>query len=227
MSKIVAIGDIHGRNLWEKILEKEKDADRFVFIGDYFDSFSIPAAQQIENFRKIVDFKRKYPDSVVLLIGNHDFHYMPEADTDRYSGYNDYYAREIWLNLQTIREEMKLVHVEDGYLFSHAGVTKTWLDEKCGDVDLINELTLDTFRFENRDTSGYGDSIYQSPIWVRPNALVKDAVLEYVQVVGHTKQSNVAYYNGEHPAKVILIDNHDTNSEYLVVEDKTPRTESV
>ena len=36
--KTVIIGDIHGRISWEKIVEKENDADRFIFVGDYFDT---------------------------------------------------------------------------------------------------------------------------------------------------------------------------------------------
>jgi predicted phosphodiesterase len=39
--KIVAIGDIHGRDYWKQIIEQEQDADVFVFVGDYFDSFTI------------------------------------------------------------------------------------------------------------------------------------------------------------------------------------------
>lgn len=36
--KIVAIGDIHGRDIWEDIVKKEHDADKIVFVGDYFDT---------------------------------------------------------------------------------------------------------------------------------------------------------------------------------------------
>ena len=38
MSKIVVIGDIHGRAIWRKIVDDNPDADRFIFLGDYFDS---------------------------------------------------------------------------------------------------------------------------------------------------------------------------------------------
>ena len=46
MSKTIYIGDIHGRDVWEEIVEKHDDADNIVFIGDYFDSFDIPAVVQ-------------------------------------------------------------------------------------------------------------------------------------------------------------------------------------
>ncbi len=32
MSKIVFIGDIHGRNIWKEILDNEKDFDYVVFL---------------------------------------------------------------------------------------------------------------------------------------------------------------------------------------------------
>ena len=38
MSKTIYIGDIHGRDVWEEIVEKHDNADHIVFIGDYFDS---------------------------------------------------------------------------------------------------------------------------------------------------------------------------------------------
>jgi len=33
MSKVVYIGDIHGRDVWKEIVKKHSDADTFVFIG--------------------------------------------------------------------------------------------------------------------------------------------------------------------------------------------------
>ena len=32
--KYVLIGDNHGRTNWKQIVEKEKDADKFIFFGD-------------------------------------------------------------------------------------------------------------------------------------------------------------------------------------------------
>ena len=39
MDKIVAIWDIHWMDIWEKIVEKESDASKIIFIWDYFDSY--------------------------------------------------------------------------------------------------------------------------------------------------------------------------------------------
>ena len=40
MKKTIIIGDIHGRDIWKNIVAQEQ-ADRVIFIGDYFDSFNI------------------------------------------------------------------------------------------------------------------------------------------------------------------------------------------
>ena len=39
MSKWIAIGDVHGRNTWQQIVNLEIDnVDKIIFVGDYFDS---------------------------------------------------------------------------------------------------------------------------------------------------------------------------------------------
>jgi len=80
MSKNIYIGDIHGRDIWEQIVEEHKDANNIVFIGDYFDSFDIPGVVQLKNAQEIIEFKKEQEldptKKVYLLIGNHDIHYM-------------------------------------------------------------------------------------------------------------------------------------------------------
>ena len=79
MSKVIYIGDIHGRDVWKEIVKKHSDADVFVFIGDYFDSFDIGGLEQLHNVKDIVEFKKSQEldpnKKVYLLIGNHDIHY--------------------------------------------------------------------------------------------------------------------------------------------------------
>ena len=56
--KTIVLGDIHGRNVWKDIVFQEQ-ADRVIFIGDYFDSFDIGPAEQMLNFKDIIEFKEK------------------------------------------------------------------------------------------------------------------------------------------------------------------------
>ena len=71
--KYILIGDIHGRTSWKQIVEKEKDADKFIFFGDYFDPYdwTLTLDDLVNNFNDIVKFKLDNPDKVILLIGNH------------------------------------------------------------------------------------------------------------------------------------------------------------
>ena len=82
--KTIIIGDIHGRNIWKDIVSKES-YDRVIFVGDYFDSFNIPGIDQIHNFKEICQFVRDSDKEVILLVGNHELHYMSIGQI--YSGF--------------------------------------------------------------------------------------------------------------------------------------------
>ena len=73
---IVVIGDIHGRDTWKDIVKRHPNAYKFVFVGDFFDSFKLSVEVMLNNFKEISDFKKENPDKVILLCGNHDFHYL-------------------------------------------------------------------------------------------------------------------------------------------------------
>ncbi len=223
-NKVVAIGDVHGRTLWKDIVAKEADADRIVFIGDYFDSFDIKGAEQLSNFLDILRFKKANPEKVVLLLGNHDFHYTDYCGEDRYSGYNFACAQVFKEVLTPALVDMKIFHIEDGVCYSHAGFTNTWLASNDLILGAESQAPMEALRFYRGDTSGYGNHKAQSPIWVRPEALIPDANQDYIQVVGHTRQENISYYEGEHPTRLVLIDCHDSVPEYLVVKDGVPET---
>lgn len=231
--KIVAIGDIHGRHLWAEIVAKEElTADMIVFVGDYFDTYAkISAEQQIENFNLILEYKRQFPDKVVMLIGNHDFHYMVSGET--YSGYQEQDAEAIRKALLDAMStgDIQAAYEHDGFLFTHAGVTKTWCLENGIDVanvveeaNLVFEHNKSAYRFNRKDQSGYGESIWQSPFWVRPRSLLTDKIPGFIQIVGHTTQEDgidLTIDDG-----VVLVDALGVR-EYLIIQDNVPSVGSV
>ena len=83
--KTIILGDTHGNDIWKKIVEEESP-DKVIFVGDYFDSFDISFAKQMYNFNEILDYKKSGNAEVTLLIGNHDYHYLPFV-YENYSGY--------------------------------------------------------------------------------------------------------------------------------------------
>ena len=222
--KLISIGDIHGRNSWIQIANSQA-FDKIVFIGDYFDSFTIPAEEQILNFREIVAYKEANYDKVVLLLGNHDYHYLPVARTSNgtYSGFQDRYAFQISDLLQMHRDLFQVCYRWEDYLFTHAGVTTTWLDHagyKGEEIDnFINELFRNKpqkFRFNGNDP--YGDDVTQSPLWVRPRSLRKDAYGHGTikQVVGHTSMKRLVIEEDH----FYFIDTLDSSGEYMVIDGK-------
>ena len=125
--KLIAIGDLHGRNVWGKIADEE--FDYFVFIGDYFDPYEdISIEEEIANFHQIIKFKKKFPEKVILLFGNHDFHYL-KSTNQKYSRYNFDFHTLIDEVVELAMDEklFQMCFQFEHYLFSHAGITKTWL----------------------------------------------------------------------------------------------------
>jgi predicted phosphodiesterase len=104
--KTIIISDVHGRDMWKYIINQEQP-DRVVFLGDYFDSFDIPGIDQIHNFKQIIEYKNSHQSEVILLIGNHDYHYFPEIGFTGTSGYQ----AKIAININYIINEIKLSNV--------------------------------------------------------------------------------------------------------------------
>lgn len=220
--KLVAIGDTHGRTDWKTLADTH--FDKLLFIGDYFDSGHIDAPAQIDNFLDILACKKAHPSKVILLFGNHDFHYLPVARQmgESYSGFQSRYASEIGELISQHMELLQMCYREGDYLFSHAGVTHTWLtnagytDGKVDDfINTLFKTQPEKFLFNGWNP--YGDNVTQSPIWVRPASLKKNAYkYETIkQVVGHTRMEKITIVKNRY----FFIDNLDAAREYLIVEE--------
>jgi predicted phosphodiesterase len=129
--KTVVIGDVHGRSLWKLIVNQE-NPDRVVFIGDYFDSFDIKGEEQLNNFLDIIEYKKSSGKEVIMLIGNHDYHYFPEIGNTGTSGYQAIFKHQIEPTIDTNREHLQMAYQMDEFLFSHAGVSSEFMDEAFG-----------------------------------------------------------------------------------------------
>lgn len=238
--KLVCIGDIHGLDLWKQIVSQEQDADQFIFVGDYFDSFHVPGNTQMENFLDIIEFKKQSKVPVILLIGNHDYHYFPEIDDTATSGYQARLAPSIKHLIGDNREHLQMAYSVGKFLFTHAGVSKEWLDDMIEDWCVstiakdINELFkykpysfgFRSYRneFDQRLSSGTGEEIYQGPTWIRPRSLMKanyDTILrnEVIQVVGHTPQKSIDIEGKATGGRYYFIDALESGPrEYLIIE---------
>jgi len=206
--KIAVIGDIHGLETWRHITKDIDELDKIIFIGDYVDSYHAINQLQRQNLLGIIQFKDDNPDKVVLLLGNHDMHYVNDNlecsgfSWNKYKLFHSIYRDNL--------DKFKMIHREGDFIFSHAGLSSKYLkyygfdSENIDDaIDYVNSrlnINLYAFAFHPGDGSWVGNHPLQGPTWIRPDALVdanKDSWLsDFVQVFGHTQSlESVKYAN--------------------------------
>jgi hydrogenase maturation factor len=239
--KLVAIGDIHGRNIWKQIVAKEHDADEFVFVGDYFDSFTVKGPDQINNFLDIIEFKKQSKVPAILLIGNHDHHYYPGVDDSGTSGYQTLLAPSIKYVVNENKQYLQAAYQVGEFVFTHAGLSSEWLDDSIEDwnADNVVEKVNELFQYQPGKIAyrsykqvgdqvygaqGYGNEAFQGPIWIRPTALMntnkKTLRKKIIQVVGHTPQDNIDIEGKATGGRYYFIDTLEYNQgQYLIVKD--------
>ena len=239
--KLVAIGDIHGRDYWKQIIDQEQDADMFVFVGDYFDSFTIKGPDQINNFLDIVEFKKQSKVPVILLIGNHDYHYYPGIEDSGTSGYQTLMAPSIKHVVSDNKQYLQAAYQSGEFVFTHAGLSSEWLDDIVDgwSVDSLDATINDLFRFQPNKLAyrsykqvgstvygvgGYGSETFQGPIWIRPKALMaankKTLRKQIIQVVGHTPQETIDIKGKSTGGRYYFIDTLEYGqNQYLIVKD--------
>lgn len=123
--KVVFIGDICGRDAWIDVVLENRDADKFVFFGNYFDTFS---GRQLDthavstNFFNLVNFKDEHPDKVVLLLGYNEYKYL------RGEHLEGSFGAEVRADLLYWSNRFSVAYQFDTVLCSNRGVSWAWLD---------------------------------------------------------------------------------------------------
>jgi hypothetical protein len=182
--KRYVIGDIHGKDFWKEVQSVYKEGDEVVFVGDYFDNKGviIPFDVQLQNFYALMDFALDV--NAICLYGNHDLAYLDDCSLTDGTFTDPQQYRRIRQAFMEHQDSFQICHTTpDGYLISHAGVSKAF----CDSVGItnpaeLNNIGLHHFRYSN--SSGL------SPLWIRPEQLQDDTVDGYTQVVGHTVQED-------------------------------------
>ena len=185
--KLLIIPDVHGRDFWIEPCFHIDEFDKVIFLGDYHDPYSYEVSQDTSRHRlrdELVPFVTEHKDKVVCLFGNHDGNYLVGDMADRVDYWNKAKIKEY---LQKMN--LKLIHREGKYLFSHSGVLPKWLDS--------NNLTLEdleTLPFDHQalmQVSPYRGGWFSeagSCIWgdVREYA-TKEHNPDIYQIFGHTQ----------------------------------------
>lgn len=199
MSKILIVPDVHGRTFWHQAKELMDQVDQIVFLGDYLDPYpheGISFDEAFEEFNEILEFKKEYPDLVTLLVGNHDMHYIIDEFMNC-SRRNIEMQGQLHELYNSNLDLFKLIHIEDDWIFSHAGVYKAWMDKY---EFTLENLNLQTFLNSHwpalEDLSLYrgGRNSVGSCIWADIRESVgHDLIPNYKQVVGHTQLNEKPY----------------------------------
>ena len=232
--RVAVIGDVHGTTKWKEcyknIKEKDNDVSRIIVLGDWFDPYFPYSFEEMKNIYNEFIEDSKNDDRIISILGNHDLsgYIINDGGTNRTSFTNKSSIAKL------IKENLPnsyLVYKIGNYLFSHAGVSKTWYEMTFIPENNARDYELDLFKkgwtpdelihlcyFNKKDTSLCGDSIYQSPIWIRPGSLMRDMLPGYNQVVGHTQVKEIINLKNyeELEYDLWLVDNQ-RKPEYLIL----------
>jgi hypothetical protein len=242
MEKTLVLGDTHGRSFWKLAVNLE-NPDRVIFIGDYMDSYDINTETQVNNFLDILEYKKSSGKEVVLLLGNHDAHYDSRVGYTGTSGYQQVGKYQIEPVIDANREHLQIAYQFKNYLFSHAGVSTVFMDDIFGkggwNIDHVSVELNELFRYKPHAFTfngwdPYGNDDKQTPIWIRPGALMRankktELKDKYIQIFGHTQTESINLNHIKKAAggKYYNIDCLGTSGEYLIIENDKIKVGSI
>ena len=256
--QILLIPDVHGRQFWKQpVMEVLENTNaKIVFLGDYLDVYPQEFAEiydfklnvytqenydkiykllddTVDMFEEIIKLKRQYPDRITLLIGNHDCGYavgtkVCEVRRDKRN------ARKICKLFDENRGYFQLADeariADKHFIFSHAGINKTYAERCFDDVNEDNVVSLfNEAWFENNygimDSlgqysvfRGWGGGDYGSLVWADAREWFQEQYMSDVKneaygyaVVGHTHLSEPHFE--ENMAFIDTADAYYINSE--------------
>ena len=220
MKKTLVIPDVHGTTHWKSCIDKIDEFDYVVQLGDWFDQWhnDWEEVDQIENLREYIEFKKKYPDKVFALIGNHDLGYLMNESMSGQQKHKFYDIREA---MKEFFPYMDIAAEIDGYVLSHAGFSKTLMKKNnFKTIEEVNaafhESQFEPFRFHGWNP--YGNDITQGPTWIRPDALIDDMYFEK-QIVGHTEVKKPILLVKKGKYEIVLVDSKDHKKQYVIGEE--------
>jgi hypothetical protein len=218
--KHVVIGDLHGRDAWKKV--NIDNFEKVVFMGDYVDSLRRSDLIIRTNFKQVIFLKKRHPEKVVLLLGNHDVQYLhyPNYFCPGFRPQGQAALTELFTEN---RKLFQMAYQRGHYLFTHAGVTFAWYKRFMGSsivqkirqpedrlADLINKV-------EQTDECDilYSPSRYRTGedsdggiLWADHQELGEGVLKNYHQIVGHNPVPEVTKYiiPGDPNTTITLVD---------------------
>lgn len=128
MTPTIAIGDIHGLTFWKEVVEKHPN-HKVVFLGDYLDPYEEMSHKfLLDNLQEIIQLKKKRPENIVLLLGNHDMHYIT-TEIEQCFRYDYDLSKRAAKIFSINRKLFQFAYQEDNCIFTHAGIVHKWFIE--------------------------------------------------------------------------------------------------
>lgn len=233
MNRLIVIGDIHTHySKVERIISKFYKTHKFIFVGDYFDQFGDTPELNASTAFWLKTQMEERPDWVYLK-GNHDEIYDPRTSC-KCSGFSS--QKKIAINeVLTIDDwdKLKYFHYENGWWFSHAGITKYWFTHPIKEGICIENMQriIDDAVISQR-IGKYDNAIWASSYSRGGNHLVGSILWEdwrdlqlisnLKQVVGHTPLKKIEVISDNKNSIKINVDNSALiyHSEVLEIDEK-------
>ena len=212
MKPLVVIGDVHGLDDWTGIVAKHLDC-RIVFLGDYLDPVEyIPRKKLLQNLCEIILLKKKRPDDVVLLLGNHDLHYFCTDITlgSRFDFSIGEKASRLFLENMGL---FQYAYQENKIVFTHAGIAQEWfIQDLKGDIHSPIAAQLNhpaDSQIAALCQLGHlrgGKAGKTGGIFWADEAELSDPLHGLTQIVGHNRVEEVTVRSGAHDNQIIFCD---------------------
>ncbi|MDR1879170.1 MAG: metallophosphoesterase [Bacteroidales bacterium] len=220
----IIIGDIHGSRFWKKTVEDNPNC-RYVFLGDYLDPFeNMDNNELTDNLKEIIQLKKDNPDNVVLLLGNHDMHYITSDmcpslrfDLSIYEKANELFIHNFHL--------FHYAYQIESCIFTHAGISHEWFVN-----DFQGDITNDIAEQLNNPTEEQAKSLCLiseffggeegtiGGIFFAHLQDLYEPLHGFTQIVGHNRMDEISEYQCEH-GNVIFCDAL-WNGQYLKMNEK-------
>jgi hypothetical protein len=198
---IIAIGDIHGLTYWKEVV-KDNPNCKYVFLGDYLDpNEDIAPDLLLDNLKEIIRLKQTQPDDVVLLLGNHDLHYI-SAEAVFCTRYNVGLAPEISELLFENYRLFQFAFQDENTVFTHAGIAHQWfINDFKGDrhkniADQLNHPTpeQEPTLYQCGECRG-GDKDTIGGIFWADRSELDEPLQGYTQIVGHNRVDDITVHS--------------------------------
>jgi len=182
---IQIIPDIHNKVITAELMIDQANADRIVFLGDYFDDFNDTPQIAYNTAEWLKDSLNK--QNRIHLIGNHDIGYMTNG-VDGCSGWQpdkQFFVNKVGVPWEKMREYCWV----DDWLCSHAGLTRSFMsayNHKNLHITQFLDNIIENYPYRLRQASPYrgGRDSHSGIFWCDYDEF--EDIPNIKQIFGHT-----------------------------------------